>query len=254
MSYTINEENVERQQLLAEILNPVAIEILKKVGPLPGSRCLDLGCGQGNTTRMLAGALTPRECIGLDYDANLIAYASAQSNPPGLHFQQGSAMELPFDDASFDVVFTRYLLVHLPDPELAAREMKRVLKPGGRAVAYEPDFTHEFAEPESFGITQMTKIWRGMFPQPTIGRRLPGIFGALGMNVETGTFLGVETGLGPYRRIYRMTLEAMKEGILGRGIETEAEYNAHLAELRRLEEDPKPMVVKFPDFWVIATN
>ena len=65
MSYTINEENAERQQLLAEILNPVALEILKKIGPIPGGRCLDLGCGQGNTTRMLAGALTRESASAL---------------------------------------------------------------------------------------------------------------------------------------------------------------------------------------------
>ncbi len=246
---------MERQQLLADILNPPCIEILRKVGTFPGGRCLDLGCGQGNTTRMLATQLATSETVGLDFDSSLVAFASAHpENGFGIRFEQGSATELPFADASFDVVFVRYLLVHLAEPALVIQEIQRVLKPGGRAIAYEPDFTVDFSEPESWGITQMGKVWRGMFPSPHIGRKLAGMFRKVGMTVEVGGFQGVEDGLGPYRRIYRMTLEAMKIGILAKGIETEEEYEAHLKELVRLESDHETVIAKFPDIWVIATK
>src|SRR5262245_27231708 len=98
---------------------------------------LDLGCGQGKPTRLLAEVCQPVECVGLEYDANLVDYAQTRTNnPPGVHFQQGDATKLTFDDASFDLVFCRYLLIHMADPVQVIREMLRVVRPGGCAVAY----------------------------------------------------------------------------------------------------------------------
>src|SRR5262245_61341003 len=56
MSYTIDERNPERQQLLAEMLNPTTREVLARLPRIPDRKVLDLGCGQGNTTRTLAEA------------------------------------------------------------------------------------------------------------------------------------------------------------------------------------------------------
>ena len=97
MSYTIDERNPERQQLLAEILNPLTRQVLARLPEIPNARCLDLGCGQGNTTRCLADVLRPEVCIGLEYDAGLVEYAKTiPENPPSVRFQQGDATRLAF--------------------------------------------------------------------------------------------------------------------------------------------------------------
>src|SRR5215470_14665987 len=141
MSYTIDERNPERQQLLAEVLNPLTRQVLARLPAIPNARCLDLGCGQGNTTRLLADVLRPAVCVGLEYDANLLDYAQTRlENPPSVRFQQGDASQLAFADASFDLVFCRYLLIHQTEPIRVVREMMRVLRPGGYAVAFEGDF------------------------------------------------------------------------------------------------------------------
>jgi len=57
MSYTIDERNPDRQQLLARILEPHTREVLARLPRMAGARCLDLGCGQGNTTRLLSEML-----------------------------------------------------------------------------------------------------------------------------------------------------------------------------------------------------
>src|SRR5215211_78703 len=117
MSYTINERNPERQQVLARILEPHTRELLARVPPIAGARCLDLGCGQGNTTRLLSAERGAAECIGVEYDAALVEFASTQpDNPKGVSFQRGDVTQLDFPDASFDLVFCRYLLIHLADP------------------------------------------------------------------------------------------------------------------------------------------
>ena len=104
MSYAIDERNPERQQLLAMLLEAQTRDALARLPPLPGARVLDLGSGQGNTTRCLAEVIGAGECIGLEYDPALVDYAQTRpDNPPGVRFQQGDATQLPFPDASFDV-------------------------------------------------------------------------------------------------------------------------------------------------------
>ena len=156
---------------------PDTREVLARLPPIPGARCLDLGCGQGNTTRCLADVLQPASCIGIEYDPALVDYAATRSdNPACVTFQQGDATRLPFPDASFDVVFCRYLLIHMADPMAVVREMLRVVKPGGYAIAYEADFVGEMSDPPCPALASINKIWNGLFQNPTGGRQLVGYF------------------------------------------------------------------------------
>jgi SAM-dependent methyltransferase len=160
MSYTIDERNPERQQLLARILEPHTREVLARLPRMAGARCLDLGCGQGNTTRFLSAMLGATECIGVEYDPTLVEFASTQpTNPTGVSFQRGDVTQLAFPDASFDVVFCRYLLIHLTDPMAGVREMMRVVRPGGYAVAFEADFVAELSDPDSHVLALINRVW-----------------------------------------------------------------------------------------------
>lgn len=254
MSYAIDERNPERQQLLARILEPFTRDVLARFPRLASPRCLDLGCGQGNTTRFLAETLGAGECIGLEYDQALVEYASMQpNNPKGVIFQQGDVTRLPFPDASFDVVFCRYLLVHLANPASAMREMMRVVRPGGRAVAYEPDLVLEFSDPASSALALINRVWNGLFPQPNIGRTLVRGFTQAGAShVEGGAMLHLEHDASVLKRMYRLTAEATGPLAHAKGILNEFEVREMIDGLARLEEDPAAVLVKFPDMWVIA--
>jgi ubiquinone/menaquinone biosynthesis C-methylase UbiE len=91
-----------------------------------GNDVLEVGCGTGLILRRTAEVA--RSHMGLDLSEGMIAKARAR----GLNTTLGSATELPFPDASFDVVYSFKVLSHVPDLRRALAEMARVTRPGGR--------------------------------------------------------------------------------------------------------------------------
>jgi len=105
-------------------------------GIRPGARVLELGCGTGEFTRRLADAGS--RLVALDLSADLLARARPKVPLSRVCFLRADAMILPFGDASFDAVYGCSILHHL-EAETALREVRRVLRPGGRAVFSEPN-------------------------------------------------------------------------------------------------------------------
>ena len=109
------------------------------LGDVSGKLVLDLGCGSGKNTIILA--LRGAQVQAVDISPELIALAERRMAINGVgeraRFFTSSAHELPFADESVDVVFGMAVLHHL-ELRLAAREVRRVLRPGGRAIFREP--------------------------------------------------------------------------------------------------------------------
>jgi SAM-dependent methyltransferase len=114
--------------------NPFSIQRVRK-----GERVLDIGCGCGLDSFVSALQAGPEGLVvGIDLTAEMLEWArnakmGALRGP--LHFQEGSAEELPFKDASFDLVISNGVLNLVPDKESAFREIARVLHPEGTFVA-----------------------------------------------------------------------------------------------------------------------
>ncbi|WP_342245624.1 class I SAM-dependent methyltransferase [Pseudomonas sp. OTU5201] len=100
-----------------------------------GARVLDLGCGAGHVAFHVAPLVG--EVVAYDISTQMldvVATAAAQRGLGNVVTQQGAAEALPFADASFDFVFSRYSAHHWSDLGVALREVRRVLKPGGVAA------------------------------------------------------------------------------------------------------------------------
>ena len=109
----------------------------------PGIDVLDCGCGPGTITRDIAQRVAPGKVVGLDFSADQVAVATRDARARGIanaEFRQGSVYALPFEDGSFDAVFSHALLEHLREPASAVLELKRVLKPGGTLGLCTPDW------------------------------------------------------------------------------------------------------------------
>lgn len=98
-----------------------------------GEDVLDVGCGTGVLTRELTRYVgDDGSATGFDLSESMLGVARERC--PDATFKQGNVMDLPFDDQSFDVVISSFMLMFVPDPKKALSEMQRVLKTGGRLV------------------------------------------------------------------------------------------------------------------------
>ena len=121
--------------LVPTILGPAARALLEAMAVRRGDRVLDVGCGTGAATRFAAEqAGDSGSVVGIDVNPAMIA--CAREHLRGAHgavtFTQASALELPFEDDTFDVVLCAQTLQFLPDRGTTVAQMRRVLRPGGR--------------------------------------------------------------------------------------------------------------------------
>ncbi|MGB7926121.1 MAG: bifunctional demethylmenaquinone methyltransferase/2-methoxy-6-polyprenyl-1,4-benzoquinol methylase UbiE [Pyrinomonadaceae bacterium] len=104
-----------------------------------GARALDVACGTGDLSLALAEASKGARIIGLDFCRPMLEIAAHKSSsgvtPPA--FIEGDALRLPFDDQTFDAVSIAFGLRNLASVEDGLKELRRVLKPGGRAAILE---------------------------------------------------------------------------------------------------------------------
>lgn len=123
------------EALVPALMAEWAPRLIDAASIAPGHHVLDVACGTGVLTRHVADVVRPSgSVVGLDFDAGMLTIARATR--PDIQWQEGSANDLPYADATFDAVVSQFGLMFFPDAPRAIAEMWRVLKPGGRmAVA-----------------------------------------------------------------------------------------------------------------------
>lgn len=108
-----------------------ANDLLDRLELRHGESVIDIACGTGVVARLAAQRGHTGRLVGIDLNSAMLATARTKST--GIEWLEGSALELPFDESSFDVVVCQLGLQFFPDRPLALKEMVRVLKPEGRA-------------------------------------------------------------------------------------------------------------------------
>lgn len=116
-------------------------DVMKHMEVEEGTKSLDLCTGTGDWAISLAAETGPTgEVIGLDFSENMLKVAKEKLGKldfDHLSFIHGNAMDLPFEDNTFDYVTIGFGLRNVPDYETVLREMRRVVKPGGKVVCLE---------------------------------------------------------------------------------------------------------------------
>eukprot|EP01037_Dinobryon_pediforme_P005459 gene5459-5515_t len=106
------------------------------VQPAAGLKWIDVGCGNGAFTELLVERCAPSAIHGVDVSEGQLAYARTRHTAGIADFQIGSAMQLPYPDASADAAVMALVLFFVPEPATGVAEMARVVRPGGLVTAY----------------------------------------------------------------------------------------------------------------------
>lgn len=145
----------------------------------PGLEVLDVGSGPGTITVELADLVAPGRVIGLDMSEDVVRQAAelaAARGTANVAFVTGSVYELPYADASFDVVHAHQVLQHVGDPVRALAEMRRVTRPGGLVAARDVIYSKVALHPESDGLRLWADVYlpvhRANGGEPDAGSRL----------------------------------------------------------------------------------
>ncbi|MGI8713172.1 MAG: class I SAM-dependent methyltransferase [Solirubrobacteraceae bacterium] len=208
--------------------------LARRLGLTDVHRALDVGSGQGHWTFLVEPLLAPGATIcGIEREPEWVHRASGRAQQRGLaervSFQEGVAEQLPFADATFELVTCQTVLIHLPDAAAAVAEMVRVTRPGGIVLASEPNnaagmlvsTTADHDEPIAQRLERLGFLLTCQHGKAVLGEGdggvadlLPGHFARAGL-VEIRTFVNDRTDLliGPYADDAQQALrEAMISG------------------------------------------
>jgi SAM-dependent methyltransferase len=118
---------------------PIVENVVRRGDLKAGQRVLDLGTGTGSVAMRAAALVGPAgKIIGVDISPEMLAVTRqrlVEAGYPNVDLREGRAEQLPADDEAFDAVLASLSLMYVLDRAAAAREMRRVLRPGGRFVA-----------------------------------------------------------------------------------------------------------------------
>jgi SAM-dependent methyltransferase len=123
----------EYERTAAE-LEPVAVAVVEQAALRPGEAVIDVACGTGNAA-LLAAARGAR-AVGIDSASRLVEVARERAQAEGVDvdFREGDLVGLPVDDGSAEIVLSIFGVIFASDPAAALGEVRRVLRPGGRAL------------------------------------------------------------------------------------------------------------------------
>ena len=128
---------VAMQQRIDAQIAPLGLAAIERAAPRPGERCLDVGCGCGQSSIQLAERVQPGgQVLGLDLSVPMLARAAERAKEAGAAatFERGDAQIHPLEPSSVDLVFSRFGIMFFADPVAAFANLRRALRPTGRLV------------------------------------------------------------------------------------------------------------------------
>ena len=243
-------EAAHRLGVVNEVHGQDTRDILLRAGLKPGMRVADFGCGVGIVSLWMASIVgTAGEVVGIDAsqgqaeESGRLAEASGSSN---VKFQQGDAAQSGLAEDSFDLVFSRFVLMHMPVPHLGIREMIRVLKPGGVLVVEDGDFSSPFTFPDSPAYRRCFDLYRSAVrltgADPLIGRSLYQMVRDEGLkNVQVKLVQPVVTR-GEAKRLPEWTIEECASLLIEKKLTSPEELATLAKHLDQLAMDESMMV------------
>jgi SAM-dependent methyltransferase len=240
MAYLFSHEDQTERERLAAIeagLDPFTIDCLKKIGVAESWRCLEIGAGAGSIAKWLCGQVGPTgKVVATDLQTKFLEAIDCSN----LEVRKHDIAKDDLEADAFDLVFARKVLEHLRDPSAALCRLAASLRPGGWLLVEDSDlasfmrvsFPHCARFERAYG--QFIEALSSAGFRPKLGTRLGDELRALGLN-EVRLIGAVMEGTGgsdhPGNKVYRMTVQRMRERMVDAKLLTNEEIDQFLADL-----------------------
>jgi SAM-dependent methyltransferase len=235
-------EEYERLRAQARVWEAATGRLLDQVGLATGARCLDAGCGPGETMRLMALRVGPTgQVTGIDNDEDLGLRAQAMLHQAGHGHCSVLAHDLTLDEAvpggPYDLVFARLLLFHLPERVAVLRRLWEAVAPGGHLVVQDYDLRTVSVTPPLASMDEIGRVITSAFTSAGcdihVGTCLPELFVASGAGTADGTAVaGRLDDLTTTQIMLEQVFRSLLPVALAHGITTEPQADAALAALR----------------------
>jgi SAM-dependent methyltransferase len=239
-----------RLNLLARTMGPTTRAHLDDAGIREGMTCIDVGCGGGHVTQVLAEMVGPSgRVVGIDFDPVKLAAATAEAEGAGfgnIEFRAADVLQWR-EPSTYDVVYGRFILSHVPDSAGLLANMRDALRPGGVVVLEDIDFSGGFCHPENDGYRRYSELYRAVVERrggdANLGKRLFELCCAAGFDdVRVRVVHLVHTGHQPEKAMALITLQNIVSSVLSESLATESELQTDIANLEAFTNDPSSLI------------
>lgn len=248
-----SDREFSRLQQIENALDVASKHLLQRASPVLGWSCLEVGAGAGSIANWLADAVGPAgRVVALDVNPRFLTHGlrrNVETLRQDVRQWEGSG--------AYDLVHARYVLIHVPESELAIERMVASLRPGGSIVLEEPDFlaarfaggVADFADAFQRVNAAIKAMFESRSMDPALGTRLPATLKKLGLtvvNVESEAHLvagGSEIAL-----MMRASTEQLRDKYVATGLASDADIEGYL----RFAQDPNAWGIYYATVRVLA--
>jgi SAM-dependent methyltransferase len=237
--------DIERLRLLHEVYGPGTEALFHRVGLRDGMRVVEVGCGSGNIACWVAEQIAPNGFVeGIDNSPAQIEQARKQAAARGLiniDFRVADAYSPRLPESAFDLAYCRLVLMHLTDPAAALKEMRLLVRPGGKVVCEEMNLACWLADPPARAMTRFIELNIALGERREedflLGASLHRLFRQVGFahpEVHANFTLALR---GEQKRLLGMTFIEFAPELVREGLATQAEVDDVAKEMLRLADD-----------------
>jgi hypothetical protein len=250
---TESERELRRLRQIETALDPASWRLLQRAAPLAGWACLEVGAGAGSIANWLGDLVGPSgSVVALDVDPRFLGLdirANVEIVRHDIREWEGRS--------NFDLVHARYVLIHMPDPELAIERMLASIKPGGWVVLEEPDFlaarfaggAAEFAGAFQRVNAAIEAMFRSRSMDPALGASLPAAIGRLGLtSVHVESEAHLAPGGSPMALMMKASTVQLRAKYVATGLANDADIEGYL----RFAEDANSWGIYYATVRVLA--
>jgi ubiquinone/menaquinone biosynthesis C-methylase UbiE len=256
---------IKRLEIQASLFESLTKQTLLNAGLKKGMSCIDIGCGSGSVSRLMARMVGKTgRIVGVDIDDKYLQYCSRRNIAlkQNIEFIHHDICKSQLDsNEEFDIVYARFVFQHLRDKRQAIRSMKRLVKKGGAVIIQDLDHAPGswLCYPENEVFNTLRKVYVALIKNaggdPLAGRKLYKLLidESLNANVECYSPC-ILMGQEPYSSLGWQLAESLRVQILKHGLQSEQEYAKMYEGLKKLAKDRGSFVAYSRLFSVLGRN